>query len=99
MEIKAKLLKPYTEAEKNKFIATQNMSRYRVEHVEDGLEAWGPTAEELAETKKEAKRQEILKQLDSLDLKSIRAIRANDQEYIAKYEAEAEELRKELAEL
>ena len=99
MEIKAKLLKPYTETEKNKFIATQNMSHYRVEYVEDGLEAWGPTAEEIAETEKEAKRQEILKQLDSLDLKSIRAIRANDQEYIAKYEAEAEELRKELTEL
>lgn len=46
-----------------------------------------------------AKRQEILRKLDELDLKSIRAIRANDQEYIAKYEVEAEELRKELAEL
>ena len=46
-----------------------------------------------------AKRQEILRKLDELDLKSIRAIRAGDQEYIAKYEVEAEELRKELAEL
>ena len=46
-----------------------------------------------------AKRQEILRKLDELDLKSIRAIRAGDQEYITKYEVEAEELRKELAEL
>lgn len=50
----------------------------------------------------EQKRQriaEIKKELDNLDLKSIRAIRANDTEYIARYEAQAEELRRELAEL
>jgi hypothetical protein len=99
MEIKAKLLKPYTEAEKNKFIAKQNLARYKVEYTEEGLEAWGPTAEEIAEAEKEAKRQEILKQLDSLDLKSIRAIRANDEEYIAQYEAQAQELRRQLQEL
>ena len=45
------------------------------------------------------KRQEILQKLDELDLKSIRAIRAGDQEYIAQYEAQAQELRKQLAEL
>lgn len=67
---------------------------------QDGKIILNPNYEEIKrQEEKEAKRQEILKQLDSLDLKSIRAIRANDQEYIAKYEAEAEELRKELTEL
>ena len=67
---------------------------------QDGKIILNPNYEERKrQEEKEAKRQEILKQLDLLDLKSIRAIRANDQEYIAKYEAEAEELRKELMEL
>lgn len=48
---------------------------------------------------KEKRIAEIKKQLDELDLKSIRAIRSNDTEYIARYEAEAIELRRELAEL
>ena len=42
---------------------------------------------------------EIKEELNNLDLKSIRAIRSNDTEYIARYEAEAQELRRELAEL
>lgn len=99
MELKETLMKPYTEVEKNKFIATQNVYHYKIEYTEEGLEAWGPTAEETAEAEKEAKRQEIIKQLDSLDLKSIRAIRANDEEYIAQYEAQAQELRRQLQEL
>lgn len=42
---------------------------------------------------------EIKAELDNLDLKSIRAIRSNDTDYIARYEAQAVELRRELAEL
>lgn len=57
------------------------------------------TQEEIDQKKKEKRRQEILNELDKLDLKSIRAIRANDQEYLVKYEAQAEELRKQLKEL
>lgn len=45
---------------------------------------------------KEQRRQEILNSLKELDLKSIRAIRANDTEYIERYEQEAKELREEL---
>lgn len=99
MEIKEILNKPFDEVTKNRFITKQNNLHNEIVFTETGLEAWGPIAEEIAETKKEAKRQEILKQLDSLDLKSIRAIRAGDQEYIAKYEVEAKELRKQLQEL
>ena len=55
--------------------------------------------EEQKQKKRERKRQEILDELDKLDLKSIRAIRAKDEEYIAQYEAQAQELRKQLQEL
>ena len=51
------------------------------------------------EQERQRKRQEIFDELDALDLKSIRAIRANDEEYIAQYEAQAQELRKQLQEL
>lgn len=57
------------------------------------------TPEEIEQKKKEKRRQEILQKLDELDLKSIRAIRAKDEEYIAQYEAQAQELRKQLQEL
>lgn len=57
------------------------------------------TPEEIEIKEKEKRRQEILIELDKLDLKSIRAIRANDEEYIAQYEAQAQELRKQLQEL
>lgn len=42
---------------------------------------------------------EIKDELNTIDLKSIRAFRANDTECISKYEQEAIELRKELAKL
>lgn len=38
----------------------------------------------------------ILVQLDALDLRSIRALRAGDQTYIQQYEQEAQELRAQL---
>ena len=42
---------------------------------------------------------EILAELETIDNKSIRAIRANDTDYIAMYETQAEELREELRSL
>lgn len=43
--------------------------------------------------------EEIKQQLRDLDLKSIRAIRANETEYLETYEAQAQSLRMQLAEL
>ena len=54
------------------------------------------TPEEKVIIEKEKRIAEIKKELDTLDLKSIRAIRANDTEYINKYEQEAQALREEL---
>lgn len=56
-------------------------------------------SEESIEYQKELRKQEILTALNELDLKSIRAIRANDTEYIQKYEEEAQALREELRNL
>lgn len=48
---------------------------------------------------KEKRAEEIKEELNALDLKSIRAIRSNDTEYIEKYEEQANALRTELAAL
>lgn len=57
------------------------------------------TKEEIEQKEREREKYEIKSQLDVLDLKSIRAIRSNDTEYIEKYEQEAQELRDKLKEL
>ena len=56
-------------------------------------------SEESIEYQKELRKQEILTALNELDLKSIRAIRANETEYIQRYEEEATALREELKNL
>ncbi len=54
-----------------------------------------PTDEELRQIEMD----EIKNELNMLDLKSIRAIRSGDTEYIQKYEQEAVELRAKLADI
>ena len=41
-------------------------------------------------------KQDILKQLDNIDLKTIRALRDGDTTYIAQYKAQAKDLREQL---
>ena len=48
---------------------------------------------------KEARKEEILNQLKEIDNKSIRALRADEQERLNELEVQAVELRKELQEL
>ena len=57
------------------------------------------TKEEVQEKEKEARIEEIKKELNELDIKSIRAIRTNDTAYLEKYEQEAQVLREELRSL
>lgn len=61
-----------------------------------GLKANANYTKDVKAKEKELRRNEILDELEDLDIKSIRAIRANDQEYLAKYEEQAKALRKEL---
>ena len=106
MEIVATLKKPYTMQEHDDFIMDYGQNclgkhpySYEINETETELQALGPTQDELDKQAKEAKIAQIKSDLDNLDLKSIRAIRAGDQEYIAQYEAQAQELRKQLQEL
>ena len=84
MELKAELLKPYTEEEKINFIVEQNhINNYDIEETEQALQAWGYTDEEQAQ--KERQRLDTLtltpadveralykeKQMDFEDLKAL----------------------------
>lgn len=54
MEIKATLLKPYTERDRLNFIIEQNRKlNYEIRETEEAIEAWGYTEEELAELERE----------------------------------------------
>lgn len=108
MEIKATLQKPYEEKQRLDFIVEQNHKNgYEIKETETALEAWGPTAEEIAEQEKQAQKADLIAQLDALDLKTIRALRAiqagqgtqADTEKIADLEQKAAQIREELKEL
>ena len=54
MEIKAKLIKPYTEKERMDFIVEQNhKNNYEIKETETSLEAWGYTEKEKQEQERE----------------------------------------------
>ena len=54
MEIKAKLLKPYTENQRMDFIVEENHNNgYEIKETETSLEAWGYTEEEKQEQERE----------------------------------------------
>ena len=54
MEIKAELLKPYTEEQRMEFIVEQNLNNgYEIRETEFALEAWGYTEEEEEEEEEE----------------------------------------------
>ena len=62
MEIKAELIKPYTEEEKIEFIVEQNHNNsYAIKETETALEAWGYTEEEVLKNLKIAKQTENTK--------------------------------------
>lgn len=108
MEIKATLNKPYTGQQRLDFIVAQNHTNgYEIKETENALEAWGYTEEEKQAQAKEARKKEIIAELDALDLKTIRALRAiqagtgtqDDEEKLAEIEDQAEQIRQQLKEL
>ena len=105
MEIKATLNKPYTDKQRIDFIVSQNHTNgYEIKETENALEAWGYTEEEQQAQAKEARKKELIAELDALDLKCIRALRSiqagtgteDDTARLAELEEQAEEIRKEL---
>lgn len=108
MEIKATLNKPYTDKERLDFIVVQNhQNGYEIKETNTALEAWGLTEEEKAEQQKQAHKAELIRQLDEIDLKTIRSMRAiqagtgteADEEKLAELENQATQIRQELKEL
>lgn len=103
MEIKAKLVKPYTEIERENFIVEQNHNLgYEIIETETALEALGKTEEELQEIKKENTKFQIEKQLEELDKKRIRAVcepsmKTETQSWLDFYNEEIKQLRESLA--
>ena len=56
MELKTKLIKPYTEEQKLNFIVEQNHNNgYEIRETETALEAWGYTEEEIQAQERERK--------------------------------------------
>ena len=108
MEIKATLNKPYTGQQRLDFIVAQNHTNgYEIKETETALEAWGLTEEEKQTQDKESHKKELIAELDALDLKTIRALRAiqagtgtqDDAEKLAELEDQAEQIRQQLKEL
>jgi hypothetical protein len=58
-----------------------------------------PIPAEPPEVSEVSRREEILQELNEIDRKSIRALRANEADYIAMYEQQAQALREELQQL
>lgn len=93
-------IKFYTDKPLNsKFYLVDKWEETQEKYILDGDEYVLKTQTVIDKQYKEKRTAEILARLDELDLKSIRAIRANDTEYIQAYETEAIALREELRSL
>lgn len=108
MELKATLNSPYTDVQKCDFIVEQNHKNgYEIRYTETAIEAWGLTAEEMAEKEKQAQKRDLISQLDQIDLKCIRALRAlqagtgteADTAKLAELEEQAGDIRQQIQEL
>lgn len=108
MEIKATLNKPYTDNQRIYFIVTQNHQKgYEIKETETALEAWGYTEEEKQAQAKEARKKKLIAEMDALDLKCIRALRAiqagtgtdDDTARLAELEEQAGDIRQQIQDL
>ena len=72
MEIKAQLLKPYTEKQLMDFIVQQNhKNNYEIKETETALEAWGLTEQEKQEQERECRNQEIDNKIKELQIMAL----------------------------
>ena len=108
MELKATLNKPYTDSQRLDFIVTNNRQQgYQIKETESALEAWGYTAEEHTAQEKQAQIADLVAQLDAIDLKTVRPLRAiqagtgteEDTAKLAVLEEQAESIRTQIHEL
>ena len=108
MEIKATLNKPYTESQRLNFVVEQShRNGYEIKETDLALEAWGYTESEQAELVKRAQILGLIAQLDAIDLKTIRSLRAiqsehgtqSDADKLGELELQAENIRQQIREL
>lgn len=108
MEIKATLNKPYTSAQYADFVVENNHKKgYEIRITEQAAEAWANTDEEVQEQEKQARMEELKAELEALDLKTIRPLRAiqagtgteEDAERLENLEMLAVQVREQLNEL
>lgn len=108
MELKAVLNKPYSNTNRIDFIVENNHNKgYIIKETETALEAWGSTEEETQEQQKQEQINELIQQLNVIDLKTVRPLRAiqsgqgteEDQQILNELEAQAEEIRQQIKDL
>lgn len=108
MEIKATLNKPYTDKQRMDFIVANNHQLgYEIKETDFALEAWGYTDAEIAEQVKQAQIDELVAQLDAIDLKTVRPLRAiqsadftdEDVAKLAELETQAQAIRQQIKDL
>ena len=105
MELKAALNKPYSDKQRMDFIVEQNHNKgYEIKETETALEAWGNTEEEIQEQIKQNQINELIQQLDEIDLRTVRPLRAiesgkgteEDQNRLNELETQAETIRDQI---
>lgn len=108
MEIKAILNKPYTNKQRLDFIVLNNHNKgYEIKETASALEAWGSTQKEIDNQVKQLQILNLKAQLSELDLKMIRPLASiqigttteEDMLILEQYEADKEELRRQIREL
>ena len=99
MEIKDRIVKPYTEKERMDFIITQNHNKgYEIKETETELQAWGYTITEIAEQEKEMVARLSLTRGDVFrGLVQARGITRNQIKELIVSNTELSEVEKELA--
>lgn len=108
MEIKATLNKPYTNEQRMDFIVENNHNNgYEIKETETALEAWGYTEKEIQEQDKQNQINDLIRQLNEIDLKTVRPLRAiqsgqgaeDDQQMLNEFEERAEIIRQQIRDL
>lgn len=108
MELKAFLPIPYTVKERLDFIVEQNHTNgYEIRETSKGIEAWGDTTEEIQEKEKQQLINDLIHQLDEIDLKTVRPLRAiqseqgtpEDQQKLNELESQAKAIRERIRSL
>lgn len=108
MEIKSTLEKPFSEEQRINFIVSENHNKgYEIRETETALEAWGDTTEEIQEKEKQQLINDLIRQLDEIDLKTVRPLRAiqseqgtsEDQQKLNELEAQAKVIRERIRSL